>query len=722
MKIVKTPALVLVFLLCLCGFMASCGEPDTEKDSVTSIKLKYNGSEITGDLLTVNLSDSPLTFTADVKVTGGASKDFTLTSSAPDIAAVSGKTVTLAAEGQTTITAVATGDSTKTHSITLEVVDDTEIETDSVISIKLKYNDNEIPGDSLTVSLAGGPLTFTADVEVTGNASTDFTLESSLPRVASVSDKTVTLVSAGQTTITAVAAGDPTKTHAITLNVGYSVTVSGGTADVTVAMANQTVTLTPEVPAGKVFIGWTFVPSTLQTLSTNSFKMPLRNVTVTGSFGDNKPYYITNNFGEDASTELLVQWHHYTDVTQTLQIVTEAGSFEGAAARTVTGVPFETSGDIGAYTSRYLFKDHITGLIPNTRYKYRVGSPEAWSDEFHHVTSSGAADDFSFTVVADPQSEEHTDMAKTLRAADNFDQNHRFYLMGGDIVDAIGARPKEIISYTDAANEFNIKKPIAATQGNHDTYLAIDSGYRFGEATIFNAFVTFPDNGGDTQADKANRSQCYYFYYNKVLIIMLNTMATSTGVNSNPDYTRQVSWLKEVLEKDRRDGLSRYTIVFTHIGPFGGQGFDRWLASDSRKAFLKMFTDYNVDIVFSGHDHVYGRSNPIKVTVEMTGENNDSSGSTTPPVISDFTNMENAGNFDAVPGGTFFSIVSATGPKFYTIRPTDKWIPKYFPVRADQKDNDPGVFINVKVTADKLTVTAQRSDGKVLDTYEVGAK
>jgi predicted phosphodiesterase len=589
-------------------------------------------------------------------------------------------------------------------------------EPDSVTSIKLKYNQQEIPDDSLTVSLSAGPLAFTADVQVTGNTSTDFTLTSSLPRIATVSDKTVTLLSSGRTTITATAVGDSTKTHAIILVVGYSISVSGGTADVTAALVNQIVTLTPEIPAGKVFIDWSF-DSYVQMPSANSFSMPSRNVTATANFGDNKPYYITNNYGEDSSTELLVQWHNYIDATQTLQIVAEPGSFESATAITVTGVPFEASSPVGAYTLRNIFRARITNLSPNTHYKYRVGNAGAWSEEFHHITSSGTNADFSFTVVSDPQSDAHTEMAKTLRAADAFDENHRFYIMGGDVVDEIGRQPREIVSYTNAANEFNIKRPIAATQGNHDTYY-VSGAYRFGEAEVFNAFVTFPDNGGDTQAEKAKRSQCYYFYYNKVLIIMLNTMATSVNTASNPDYTRQANWLKEVLEKDRAGGLSRYTIVFTHIGPLGGRENHRWPAADSRKAFFKIYTDYGVDIVFSGHDHVYARSNPIKITVEMTGENDDNASK-----ISDFTNLENAGNFNAVPGGTVFSVVSATGPKFYQISKSDPWIPKYFPVTADNpKDNDPGVFVNVKVTANKLTVTARRSDGKELDTYEVAKK
>ncbi|GBU28001.1 hypothetical protein R84B8_01557 [Treponema sp. R8-4-B8] len=125
-----------------------------------------------------------------------------------------------------------------------------------------------------------------------------------------------------------------------------------------------------------------------------------------------------------------------------------------------------------------------------------MGIPGAWSDEYHLLTSSVNAYDFSFTVVSDPQSEEHTDMVNVLNAADAFDTDNKVYLMGGDLVDAIGGRPNEIISYTNAANEFNNKKTIIATQGNHDTYFIDGSSYRFGEAEVYNASITFPDNGG----------------------------------------------------------------------------------------------------------------------------------------------------------------------------------------------------------------------------------
>ena len=712
MKKFKTLAVVFVFLFCLCGLMTGCdsdSKNDTVKNSVISIKLKYNDNEIPDDSLSVNLSESPLTFTAEVQVTGKASKDFTLTSSDTDIATVSDKTVTLLAEGQTTITATAVGDSTKTHAITLNVTGETE--TGPVISIKLKYNQQEITDDLLAVIFAANsPLTFTAEVQVTGGASTDFTLASSNTKIATVSGKTVTLVAAGQTTITASAVADPNKKHAITLNAGYSVTVTGGTADITTAIPNQTVTLTPEIPVGKIFLGWKFNLASIQTLTVNSFSMPSRNVTVTLDSGDDKPYYITNNFGEDSSTELLVQWHSYSaPETQTLQYVEKSGSFPGTGIQ-VTGNQFQGLGNVGVYAPRNIFRTEVTGLSPNTEYKYRVGYEGAWSAEYNHLTSGGDEGDFSFTVVSDPQSEAHVDMTNALRAADSFDANHRFYLFGGDMVDNIGGRPGEIISYTNAASEFNIKRPIVATQGNHDTHYIDGSSYRFGGAEVFNAFITFPDNGGDTSPVKSERSQSYYFYYNKVLIIMLNTLASNDDtVMANPGgYTKQANWLKGVLKNDRDNNLSRYTIVVTHIGPFGGRESSRWLTSDTRVAFTKIFTDYNVDIVFSGHDHVYGRSNPIKITQELTGND------------SDFTKMYDAGDFNAVANGTVFSIVSATGPKFYTVSKSDTWIPRYFVVSTD--DQEPGVYVNVKVTATKLIVTAKKTTGAQVDTYEVTKK
>jgi hypothetical protein len=520
---------------------------------------------------------------------------------------------------------------------------DSGTEKESVTSITLKYNGSTIPDNSLAVSLEDGPLTFTAEVKTTGAASEDFTLASSNTAIATVSGKTVSLLAVGQTTITGTAVGNTAKEHAITLIIEEEQT-SGVSA----------------------------------------------------------PYNITNNFAQDSSTGFLVQWHNDDDVgEQKLQIVTETGGFGNATTIPVRGKRFSTSGDVGTFASRRIFRAEVTGLTPNTSYKYRFGNMGAWSKTFYHLTSTGSAGDFNFTVVADPQSGAHAEMRAALVAADAFDQDSRFYLMAGDLVDEIGKIPAEIVSYTDTANEFNAYRPIIATQGNHDTYYdnGTDNQYRFGEATIFNAFITFPDNGWDIHADKANRSQSYYFYYNNVLFIILNTMATSNNAGTaSPNHTKQAEWLKEVLGNDRTNGLSRYTIVMTHISPFSGRSSERYLTPGVRSAYGKIFSDYEVDIVFAGHDHLYGASNPIKIGTNYA---------------------LSALDFAPTPGGTIYSIVGTTGPKFYTLD-SDTWVPQYFLTRSD--NITPGMFVNVKVTAEKLTVTAKSLTGTFEHKYEVAAK
>lgn len=162
----------------------------------------------------------------------------------------------------------------------------------TVESIKLKFGGIEIANDELTVNLSVGTITFTADVVIIGTVSKEFTLSSSDTSVATVSEKTVTLIAGGDTVLTAISAADTAKKHSITLNVNDDVTVAtfaisatGATADKATAAAGETVTLTPDVPAGKVFDSWTVVPASV-VITDNQFTMPAQAVTITANYVD----------------------------------------------------------------------------------------------------------------------------------------------------------------------------------------------------------------------------------------------------------------------------------------------------------------------------------------------------------------------------------------------------------------------------------------------------
>jgi len=321
-------------------------------------------------------------------------------------------------------------------------------------------------------------------------------------------------------------------------------------------------------------------------------------------------------------------------------------------------------------------------------------------------------------------------MAKALRAANEFDADNRFFLMAGDIVCEIGNTPDEIVNYTNIANEFNKTRPIVATQGNHDTYRFDPNIYYFGEGAAFNAFVTFPENGWDQGAHHGDdRSKSYYFYYNDVLFVVLNTMITNAATSTtNPGtngHDPQRNWLRQIFEKDKNNNLSKYRIVVTHINIFQGRGSsgagETWPMPAPRNAYIDLFTEFDVDIVFQGHDHVYTRSNPLKVTNRNAALS--------------------AIDFSGTPGGVIYSIVGATGPKYYGYRnptgTTNLFIPQIYPIRFDDptlrdpaghgnmsdRSVAPGVFVNVKVTDVNLTVTARIvGETAVLDTYVVPAK
>ncbi|MDR0301082.1 MAG: metallophosphoesterase [Treponema sp.] len=496
----------------------------------------------------------------------------------------------------------------------------------------------------------------------------------------------------------------------------FSISVTGGTANKEKAVFRDVVTLTPGTETGKVFIDWTINPPTVAMLSGNSFTMPQSNVTVTANFEDmtvyqQPPRYVTNNFGEDSSKELLVQWHNDDEVlSQSLRIVRAADSFANAQNITAEYRNFVTSGTIGDYTSRNIFNADAKNLSPNTLYKYRVGSANTgWSQVFYHQTSRDAPVNFSFTVVADSQdaSTDQTHMKVTLRTANEYDADNRFFLHCGDVVEQIGADPTQVVSYTNAANDFNVQRPVITTQGNHDTYDRNGGNNytdRKSEATIFNGFMTFPDNGWETRG--IDKSQSYYFYYNNVLFIMLNTLI------EYDKFETQANWLRDVLEADRAGNKSRYTIVATHKGPFGNHYYEDGDIRMVRRTFGKVFSDYNVDIVFSGHDHTYCRTNPIKIT-----------GTT------EETAALSAINFNTTPNGTIYSIPGATGKKLYgelagVVNP--QWDTVYIRRTRTEADVTGGVFVNIKVTPEKLIVTALRTNGNrdkyLPDEYEVFKK
>lgn len=401
------------------------------------------------------------------------------------------------------------------------------------------------------------------------------------------------------------------------------------------------------------------------------------------------PYNITNNFGEDASRELLVLWHNDASIeTQYIEYTDELDiDFENATKISVEGQLWSTSGSVGTYTERKVFRVAINDLEPDSNYIYRVGTTNAWSIVFHHRTAE-IDGTFSFTGVTDAQTASHEMMVITMNAANNFDDDNRFFLNTGDMVDYMGSQPGQIADYALKANQINNQRVIATVLGNHETYNTSNAEVR-DESTVYDGFFYNPQNGLDGEGNLSRKNTSYFFYYNNVLFVMLNTVISN--------HATQAEWIKDVLEADKNsDRPAQYIIVGAHYGPFGNYFYLNSNMDDIKKHYAPIFTEYEVDIVLFGHDHTYFRTNPLKIG--YGGQ---------------------LASFDAVEGGVYYMSMATTGPKFLAGQEASR---EQFAV-CTMEALSSGVFVNVKVTREKLAIHAKSVAGSEVDDYfEIPAK
>ena len=104
-----------------------------------------------------------------------------------------------------------------------------------------------------------------------------------------------------------------------------------------------------------------------------------------------------------------------------------------------------------------------------------------------------------------------------------------------------------------------------------------------------------------------------------------------------------------------------------------------------RAALCPIFEQAGVDIVFSGHDHMYERTYPIRAG-EKTDEQN----------------------------GIVYIISGAGGARLYNALPRDVW-PNYIALVA----NDIHSFTQVTINENTLTLEQESTEGRILDCYEL---
>jgi hypothetical protein len=237
--------------------------------------------------------------------------------------------------------------------------------------------------------------------------------------------------------------------------------------------------------------------------------------------------------------------------------------------------------DDAAPVTRHVVR--LDGLTPGSLYRYRVFSGGvALGEEATFLVPRGPGQTrFSFGVIGDTDG----DVVPASLADRLLERGADFAIHTGDVVYPAGAESDYDPRFFGPFAPWLRHRPILPTLGNHD--VATDRG-----APYLQNFV-LPAN------DATGDSRFHAFRHGNALFVCLDVESSAFGVGS-PQY----GWLVRTL----RDTDAAWKFVYLHEPPYSSRRPNRIV----RLILSPLFERYGVDVVFSGHEHVYERTFPIR--------------------------------------------------------------------------------------------------------------
>lgn len=239
----------------------------------------------------------------------------------------------------------------------------------------------------------------------------------------------------------------------------------------------------------------------------------------------------------------------------------------------------------------------IRGLKPGTRYIYRVGNGMIWSEINSFITTPVDNSNFKFLIFGDSQGYRYNVWRKTLHQAYKANPDAVFMTNVGDLVD-IGLHYEQWNGWFEASQGVIDTIPIMPVAGNHETYTP-EQG--FSMPILFTGQFKLPGNGPE-----GLKGQVYSFNYGNVHFTILDSQEGEEEGFLPDMLERQKHW----LAKDLKDTDKQWKIVLIHRPPYHNRSDEG--DENLRRDLVPIFDQYHVDVVFSGHDHNYARSYPLR--------------------------------------------------------------------------------------------------------------
>ena len=232
----------------------------------------------------------------------------------------------------------------------------------------------------------------------------------------------------------------------------------------------------------------------------------------------------------------------------------------------------------------------LAGLEPGGAYEFRVESVRRPSATARFRTAGDAAEPFRFVALGDTRSS-HADHAAVIAgiAAESPD----FLLHVGDLV-ASGAVESNWTTFFSIERDVVARAPLYPTLGNHE-----------GAGTRYLELFVLPDGMSGTE-------RYYAFVHASAAVVVLDEYGSTFGAGS-----AQLAWAEGIFRLFAEDPAIRRRFVLLHHGPYdsGPHGSQTTI----RDAWVPLFEEYGVDVVFAGHDHDYERGTVSGIHYVVTG-------------------------------------------------------------------------------------------------------
>ncbi len=282
----------------------------------------------------------------------------------------------------------------------------------------------------------------------------------------------------------------------------------------------------------------------------------------------------------------LVRGPYFGEPTTTsVQIIWATDVLTDSVVRYGIDIPYTTESASPVVSTTHVVT--LTGLQPGTRYGYTVansGMETPLAGATFRTLRAESDPFFTFAVLGDSGvGDAHQyDVAGTLQRI-----QPAFVLHTGDVIYPAGEAANYDPRFFAPYSRTLATAPFFMSPGNHDYLQA-------GAVPYFDNFYLPSNNPPMTES-------YYSFDYGNAHVVSLDTDGSGTV------SAAMTSWLAQDLAETTRF----WKFVFFHhaiytSGPHGANAYVMPL----RNTLAPIFEQYDVDIVFNGHDHTYERSTP----------------------------------------------------------------------------------------------------------------